>query len=73
MRSILAIALASLLGACSVLDRISVNAPSLDPNKIYLSPATAVSVAPRQTHRYACVDRIMLCVQRGVDFECRCP
>ena len=73
MRSILVVVLAPLLGACSVLDRIDFNAPSFDPSKIYLSPAELVSVSPRQTHRYACTGPPLLCEQRGVDFECRCP
>jgi hypothetical protein len=49
------------------------NGPSFDPNKIYLSPAELVSVSARQTHRYACDGPPLLCVQRGIDFECRCP
>ena len=73
MRGILVVVLAPLLGACSVLDRMNLNAPTFDPNKIYLSPAELVSVSPRQTYRYACVSPPLLCVHRGVDFECRCP
>ncbi len=73
VRSILVIVLASLLNACSILDRINFDPPSLDPSKIYLSPTSVVSVAARQTHRYACVDRPLLCINRGVEFECRCP
>ena len=73
MRSTLAIVLVPLLGACSVLDRMDFNGPSFDPNKIYLSPPELVAVSPRQTHRYACAGPPLLCVQRGVDFECRCP
>ena len=73
MRSILVIVFAPLLGACSVFDRMNLNAPSFDPNKIYLSPAELVSVSPRQTYRYACASQPLFCVQRGVDFECRCP
>lgn len=73
MRSILVIVLVPLLGACSVLDRMDFNGPSFDPNKIYLSSAEPVSVSPRNTHRYACTSPPLLCVQRGTEFECRCP
>jgi len=54
-------------------EQIQFNGSSLDPNKIYLSPTNLISVAPREAHRYACVGEPMLCVQRGIDFECRCP
>ena len=73
MRSLIAIVLVLVLGACSVLDQFQFGGSSLDPNKIYLDQATAVSLAPRDTHRYACAGIPMLCVQHGVEFECRCP
>lgn len=72
MRSIIAIVLVFALGACSVLDQFQFGASSLDPSKIYLDSATVVSVAPRDAHRYACVGMPMLCVNHGVEFECRC-
>jgi hypothetical protein len=70
---ILVIVLIPLLGACSVLNRMNFNAPSLDPNKLYLDPAELVSVSPRETYRYACASQPLLCLQRGIEFECRCP
>jgi hypothetical protein len=73
VRSIIAIVLVFTLGACSVLDQFQLGTASLDPNKIYLDSTTVVEVAPRDTYRYACVGIPMLCVQRGVEFECRCP
>lgn len=68
MRIIIAIAIGVALAACS-----GFGSPSLNPNKIYLSPTTVVSVAPRESHRYACATPPMLCVQHGSSLECRCP
>jgi hypothetical protein len=59
--------------ACSVLDRIEFGRPTLNPNKIYLTGEMPVTVAARDTHRYACVGTPLLCMQHGVSFECRCP
>ena len=73
MRSTLAIASALLLGACSVLGPFDFNGPSLDPRKVYLNATDVVMASPRETQRYACVASPLLCVRRGVGFECRCP
>lgn len=73
MRNTLVIVLAFALGGCSLLEQIQFGGSSLDPNKIYLQPTTVVSVSPRETYRYGCVDRPLLCVQHGIEFECRCP
>ncbi len=67
------LALTLLLGACGFLDRIYLDGPSSNPNKIYLNRADVVSVAARETNRYACRDRPLQCVSRGVGFDCRCP
>jgi hypothetical protein len=67
------IVLAVALCGCSFLEQINFGGSSLDPNKVYLDQMSVVSVSPRETYRYACVGRPLLCVQHGVDFECRCP
>ena len=72
MRSIIALGLTLTLGACSFLDQIDFGGPALNPNKIYLG-REAVSVSAREADRYACVGSPLLCVQRGLSFECRCP
>jgi hypothetical protein len=68
VRTILAIAGGVSLTACS-----GFGSSTLNPNKIYLSPASVVSVAPRESHRYACATPPMVCMQHGFSFECRCP
>ncbi len=74
MRSSVVIALALASSACSILDRIDFGPAALDPNKIYLTAEKMpVTVSPRDTHRYACVGTPLICLQRGVSFECRCP
>jgi hypothetical protein len=74
VRSTVVIALALASSACSILDRIEFGRSSLDPNRIYLSAEEMpVTVSPRDTHRYACVGTPLICLQRGVSFECRCP
>jgi hypothetical protein len=73
VRSSVVIFLAAALCGCSLLEQVDFGGRSLDPNKIYVSPTAVVSVAQRQIYRYACVDRPLLCVQHGVNFECRCP
>lgn len=73
MRSIVVIVLALSGSACSFLDQLNFGGSGLDPSKIYLSQTDVVSVSPRETYRYACASPPMLCVQRGLDFECRCP
>ena len=73
MRSTIVIALVFALSACSYLEQIQLNGYARNPNKIYLDQMSIVSVSFRDTHRYACFDRPLLCVQRGIGFECRCP
>jgi hypothetical protein len=74
VRSAIVIALALASSACSILDRIEFGRTMLDPNKIYLSAeALPVTVSPRDTRRYACIGTPLICLQRGVSFECRCP
>jgi hypothetical protein len=73
MRTVLTVALASLLGACSFLDQIELNAsPQFDPSRIYLGTARVTSVSPRETHKYACVSGPLICEQRGIGFDCHC-
>ena len=73
MRSTIALVLFFALTACSVLDQIKFGGPSLNPNRIYLDQTTVARVSPRETHRYACVNPPLVCVQHGMDLECRCP
>jgi hypothetical protein len=71
MRLVLVLS-ASLLGGCAYLDGFQFGA-RLDPNKVYLEPTQKLSVSSRDTYRYACVGGAMLCVQRGIGFDCGCP
>lgn len=64
---------ASLLGGCSYLNGFQFGGNQLDPNKVYLEPTQRLSVSSRETYRYACVGGPMLCVQRGIGFDCGCP
>jgi hypothetical protein len=73
VRSTIVITLVFALSACSLLDQLDFNGSGLDPNKIYLDQTNIVSVAARETHHYACIYGPLLCVQRGIDLECRCP
>ncbi len=73
MRTIPLIALAMLFSACSMLDEINFGSPSLDPNKIYLGSSRVDNVNARDTQKYGCAKGAMLCVQRGLSFECSCP
>lgn len=73
VRGTIVITLAFALGACSILDQLHFNGSGLDPHKIYLDQTNVVSVAARETYRYACVGGPLFCVQRGIDLECRCP
>jgi len=68
VRTIFAIAGGVSLTACT-----GFSSPTLNPNKIYLSSTATVSVAPRESHRYACAAPPMVCVQHGFSLECRCP
>jgi hypothetical protein len=73
MRTVLMIALASLLGACSFLDELDFSATQqLDPNRIYLGSARVYSVSARDARKYACVSGPLLCETRGIGFDCRC-
>jgi hypothetical protein len=65
--------LAGFVSGCSFLDQINFGAPSLSSNKIYLRQGEMAEVGLREDHRYACVGQPLLCVQRGITFECRCP
>jgi len=67
------LALTLLLGGCGFLDQLQLGGPSYDPNKIYLSPTDKVSVGTRETHRYVCANGPLMCVSRGVGFDCYCP
>lgn len=73
MRLVLVVLCAALFSGCSALGQFQFGGPQLDPNKVYLSPTQKLSVASRETHRYACVGGAMLCVQRGIGFDCGCP
>ena len=73
MRTIPLIALAMVFSACSTLDEISFASPRLDPNKIYLGSSRVDNLRPRDTQKYGCANGPLLCVQRGVGFECSCP
>ena len=68
MRSIFAIGGALAVGGCSGFDT-----PTFSSNKIFVSPASVVTIAPRESHRYACANPPMVCVQHGFSLECRCP
>jgi hypothetical protein len=65
--------LALFVSGCSFLDQVNFGAPSLSSNNIYLRQGEIAEVGPRENHRYACVNGPLLCVQRGITFECRCP
>lgn len=71
MRLVLVLS-ASLLCGCSYLGNFQLGGRQLDPNKVYLSPAQKLSVSARETYRYACTNGPMLCVQRGIGFDCGC-
>ena len=73
MRSTIVLVLGLALSACSALGQFNFGAPSLNPNKIYLDQTSVVRVSPRESHRYACVNPPLLCVQHGLGLECRCP
>ncbi|HEY3517085.1 MAG TPA: hypothetical protein VGL98_08555 [Gammaproteobacteria bacterium] len=73
MRSCSLLALTLLLGGCGFLDQLELGGSSYNPNKIYLSRTDSVSIGTRETHRYACVNGPLMCVSRGVDFDCHCP
>ena len=72
MRTALAIALTTLLSACSVLDDFEFNSQTLDPNRIYLGTARVTSLSAREVQEYACVSGPLICDQRGIGFDCRC-
>ena len=73
VRALIVSVLAALLGACGFLDQVSLNGPGLNPNKVYLNRTDVISVSRRDTERYACRDGLLICVQRGIGFDCRCP
>ncbi len=73
MRSSVLGVLVLFVSGCSFLDQMNFGAPSLSSNKIYLRQGEFAEVSPRDDHRYACVSQPLLCVQRGITFECRCP
>ncbi len=74
MRCLPAIMLAVALGGCGFLDELDFSrSGTLNPHRIYLSPATVVSVASRDTNRYACATPPLVCVQHGMRFDCHCP
>lgn len=64
---------ASFLGGCGYLEGFQFGGSQLDPNKVYLEPMQKLSVSRRDAYRYACVDGPMLCVDRGIGFDCGCP
>ena len=73
MRSRSLLALTLLLGGCGFLDQAQFGGPSYDPNKIYLRRTDIVSVGTREAHRYVCLNGPLMCVSRGIDFDCHCP
>jgi hypothetical protein len=74
VRVLATLAALATLGGCSVLDQINLNGPArLDPNKVYLGTGRVNSLSARETGRYACVGPPMICVQRGIGFDCSCP
>ena len=73
MRSSVLGVLALFVSGCSFLDQVNFGAPSLSANKIYLRQGEFAEVRLREDNRFACVAGPLLCVQRGVKFECRCP
>ena len=73
MRAIVVVAIALNASACSLLDQIQFNGPSLDPNKVYLNPRDVITISPRHAERYACVGQPLLCTNHGVSYACHCP
>lgn len=73
MRTVVVV-LALCSSACGFLEQLQINGPQrLDPSKVYLNRVDVVRVGPRETQRFACVDRMLVCTQRGIEFECACP
>ena len=72
MRVLAVLMFAAMLSACSFLDQLVLDGYRLDPNKIYLGPAT-VQLTTRELEHYACVRAPLLCEQRGSQWDCRCP
>jgi hypothetical protein len=63
-----------LISGCSMLDQIQLNGPErLDPNKVYLGSSRVTNLRAAETGRYACVNAVLVCVQRGTAFDCSCP
>ena len=73
MRSVFLVALTLSLGGCGFLDQILASGSTSYSRKVYLNPMDVVTVGLHEDHDFACVDRPLLCVSRGVGFECRCP
>jgi hypothetical protein len=71
---VLAIFALALISGCSMLDQIQLNGPQrLDPNKVYLGTSRVTNLRAADTGRYACVNAALVCVQRGIGFDCACP
>jgi hypothetical protein len=63
---------ALLLGGCSVLGEMTLNAaPTLDPGRIYLGNSH-VTATEREVERYGCTSGPLYCQQSGSNFDCRC-
>lgn len=73
VRSLVLLSVTLFLGACGFLDQAQLGGASYNSNNIYLNRTDVVTIGTRETHRYACVDGPLMCVSRGVGFDCRCP
>lgn len=74
MRVFATLAVFTMIGGCSLLDRIELDGPPrLDPHKIYLGTSRVDNLRATETSRYACVGVPMICQNRGTGFDCYCP
>ena len=72
MRILIALLFSVLLGGCSLLGGMTLNAtPTLDPSRIYLG-SSHVTATEREVERYACTSGPLYCQQSGINFDCRC-
>ena len=73
MRVLTALTVFALVSGCSLLDQIELNGPQLDPNKVYLGTSRVHNLNVQELGRYGCNGAPLLCEQRGIGFDCRCP
>jgi hypothetical protein len=73
VRVLTALTVFALVSGCSLLDQIQLNGSQLDPNKVYLGASRVSNLNVRELGRYGCIGAPLLCEQRGIGFDCRCP